>query len=91
MALADAKILETAITPDGRETIVRLLIADGSPTDEPAFDSIRLELTAKLPDADSPLLAVAQREAIAKAEEVLSRLHGELQQAASRAIVKLRS
>jgi hypothetical protein len=91
MALDDAKILETTLTPDGGETIVRLAISDVSPRDEQGTATIDIQITVRLPAAESPLLGALQREATGRARDVLSRLHGEAQQAVQGAIVRLRS
>jgi hypothetical protein len=77
MTAADAKILQTVVTPAGSETVVQIQISDVSPPDEKsALDAaaIRIDITARLPADPNPRIAAIHYEAIARAQEVLTRL-----------------
>jgi hypothetical protein len=77
MALADAKILQTVVTPAGSETVVQIQISDVSPPDEKSVAdaaAIRIDITARLPVDPNPRIAAIHYEAIVRAQEVLARL-----------------
>ena len=78
MALNDAIILETVVTPVDNGTIIRIQIADA-----PLRDGLMgggcggypyIDLTIRLPNAANPRLASIHPEAINRAQQVLSRL-----------------
>jgi hypothetical protein len=78
MALNDAIILETVVTPVDNGTIIRVQIAD-APLRDGLMDAdvadIHIDLTIRLPNAANPRLASIHREApINRAQQVLSRL-----------------
>jgi hypothetical protein len=77
MALNDAIILETVVTPVDNGTIIRIQIAD-APLRDGLMDAdvadIHIDLTIRLPNAANPRLASIHREAINRAQQVLSRL-----------------
>jgi hypothetical protein len=77
MALADAIILETVISPTGDGTIIRIQIAD-APLQDGLMDAdagdIHIDLTIRLPNAANPRLASIHREAITRAQQVLGGL-----------------
>ena len=77
MALADATIIETVVSPTENGTIIRVQIAD-APLQDGLMDAdagdIHIDLTVRLPNAANPRLASIHREAINRAQQVLSRL-----------------
>jgi hypothetical protein len=77
MALNDAIIFETVVSPVGNGTIVRVQVAD-APLRDGLMDAdagdIHIDLTVRLPNAANPRLASIHREAINRAQQVLSRL-----------------
>jgi hypothetical protein len=77
MALADAIILETVVSPTGNGTIIRIQIAD-APLQDGLMDAdagdIHIDLTVRLPNAANPRLASIHREAINRAQQVLEGL-----------------
>ena len=77
MALADATIVETVVSPTDNGTIIRIQIAD-APLQDGLLDAdvgdIHIDLTIRLPNAANPRLASIHREAINRAQQVLSRL-----------------
>jgi hypothetical protein len=77
MALNDPIILETVVTPVYNGTIIRIQIADAPLRDglmEADVADIHIDLTTRLPNAANARLASIHREAINRAQEVLSRL-----------------
>ena len=66
------EIRETTITPAQDGIVVQLHISDAPPDDESV--GIALQLTAKLPKSQNPLLAKVQRDAMKVAQEALSHL-----------------
>ena len=64
------KIYRTTVTPARDGDVVSLHISDAPPGDESA--SFVLEITARIPTFESPLLLHAQREAMSKAQSELS-------------------
>jgi hypothetical protein len=77
MALTDAIIFETVVSPVGNGTIVRVQIADAPLRDgqmDADVSDIYIDLTVRLPDAANPRLGSIHREAINRAQQVLSRL-----------------
>ena len=77
MALNDAIIFETVVSPVSNGTIVRVQIAD-APLRDGLMDAdvgdIHIDVTVRLPNAANPRLASIHREAINRAQQVLSRL-----------------
>ena len=77
MALDDAIIFETVVSPVANGTIVRIQIAD-APLRDGEMDAdagdIHIDLTVRLPNAANPRLASVHREAINRAQHVLGRL-----------------
>ena len=77
MALADAIIFETVVSPTGNGTIIRIQIAD-APLQDGLMDAdagdIHIDLTVRLPNAANPRLASIHREAISRAQQVFGRL-----------------
>ena len=77
MALTDAIILETVVSPTDNGTIIRIQIAD-APLQDGLMDAdagdIHIVLTVRLPNAANPRLASIHREAINRAQQVLSHL-----------------
>jgi hypothetical protein len=77
MALNEPIILETVLTPVDNGTIIRIQIADAPLRDglmEADVADIHIDLTTRLPNAANARLASIHREAINRAQEVLSRL-----------------
>lgn len=70
------KIYRTTVTPAGDGEVVQLHISDAPPGDESA--SFVLDITARVPTFESPLLLHVQREAMDKAQKVLSNYLREL-------------
>jgi len=77
MALNDAIIIETVVSPVTNGTIVRVQIAD-APLRDGLLDAdvadVHLDLTVRLPNAANPRLAAIHHEVINRAQHVLSRL-----------------
>jgi hypothetical protein len=77
MALDNAIIFETVVSPVDNGTIVRIQIADAPLRDglmDADLSDIYIDLTVRLPNAANPRLASVHREAINRAQQVLSRL-----------------
>ena len=77
MALDNAIIFETVVSPIDNGTIVRIQIADAPLRDglmDADLSDIHIDLTVRLPNAANPRLASVHREAINRAQQVLSRL-----------------
>jgi hypothetical protein len=77
MALDDATIFETVVSPVDHGTIVRIQIADAPLRDglmDADVSDVHIDLTVRLPNAANPRLASIHREAISRAQQVLSRL-----------------
>jgi hypothetical protein len=77
MALNDAIIFETTVSPVDNGTIVHMQISD-APLRDGLMDAdvadIHIDLTVRLPNAANPRLASIHREAINRAQQVLDRL-----------------
>lgn len=77
MALENAIIFETVVSPVDNGTIVRIQIAD-APLRDGEMDAdagdVHIDLTVRLPNAANPRLASIHREVISRAQQVLSRL-----------------
>jgi hypothetical protein len=70
------EIRETTISPDGKGTVVRISISDKPPPFESA--TMLLQMTVRLPEYETPLLAHVQREAVTEADRVLRDLYRNL-------------
>ena len=77
MALADATIVETVVSPTDNGTIIRIQIADATLQDglmDADAGDIHIDLTVRLPNAANPRLASIHREGINRAQQVLNQL-----------------
>jgi hypothetical protein len=70
------KIHRTTVTPAEDGEVVQLYVSDAPPGDVSA--SFVLDITARVPTFESPLLLHVQREAMDKAQKVLSEYLREL-------------